>query len=121
MSFNSISRFFARNSFFNIVSFVESKSKKSKTARRYNHTFDIIIEKNIYKQFFDSKLSIFTNNMFDQFLDEITQRLINAVADKIVEFYIRRHSLQQNFLKFFDSQKVQNIVDAIVENDETFQ
>ena len=55
--------------------------------------------------------------MFDQFFDEVIQRLINAVADKAIEFYIRRHSFQQNFSKFFDLQKVQNIVDAVVEND----
>ena len=116
MSFDNISRFFARNNFFNIVSFAKSKSKKSKTTRRHNYIFDIIVEKNIYKQFFDSKLLIFTSNMFEQFFDEIIQRLINVVADKTIEFYIRRHSFQQNFSKFFNSQKVQNIVDAIVEN-----
>ena len=59
--------------------------------------------------------------MFDQFLDEVTQRLINVIVDKIVEFYIRRHLFQQNFSKSFDSQKVQNIVDVIVENDEIFE
>ena len=120
LSFDNISRFFARNNFFNIVNFAKSKSKKLKTTRRHNHIFDITTEKNIYKQLFDSKLSIFTNNMFDQFFDEITQRLINVIVDKVIEFYIRRYSFQQNFSKSFNSQKVQNIVDAIVEND-TFQ
>ena len=57
--------------------------------------------------------------MFDQsqFLDEVTQRLIATAVDKTIEFYIRRHSPQQSLSKSFDSQKAQNIVDAIVEDD----
>ena len=102
MLFDNISRFFVRNNFFNIISFAKSKSKKLETIRRHNYIFDIIVEKSIYKQFFDSKLLIFMNNMFDQFFDEITQQLINVIVDKTIEFYIRRHLSQRKLSKSFD-------------------
>ena len=59
--------------------------------------------------------------MFDQSLDEAIQRLIAAVVDRTIEFYIRRNSFQRNSSKPFDSQKNQSIVDVIVEDDETSQ
>ena len=95
---------------------------RNRNRKNQKQHVDIIVEKIIYKHSFDSKLSTFKSNMFDQLqlFNEITQRLITIVVDKTIEFYIRCYSFQQNSSKFFDSQKVQNIVNAIVEND-TFQ
>ena len=45
------------------------------------------------------------------------QRMLNAIANKVVQIYIQRNSSQSKTFDFFDSQKQQNI-DDVFEIDE---
>ena len=85
----------ARNSPSSTVSSAESESEEPETARRHSHTSGTTAEEGIYRQPFGPELPTPTSNMSGQPLDEATQRLVNAAADRAVESYIRRHPPQQ--------------------------